>query len=278
MEVNFPILKSVPARGGHGGYKMKILFTICGRAGSKGIKNKNIKPFAGIPLPYYTLSAIDLYLQRHGKEACDIVVNSDSRELLSMMADNGIRPVKLIERSQQLGGDTVGKIDVIRSCLDIMQNREGCEYDMVVDLDITSPLRTTADIKNLIDVHIRTGADVTTSVVAARRNPYFNQLKRAEKGFCKVCESDFTARQQAPDIYDMNASLYAYSPQHLMSGRQVLDGHVEIIEMYDTGILDLDHENDLELMSVIAEYLFKTKVAFREVYENCRIIRNSSLI
>lgn len=248
---------------------MRILFTICGRAGSKGIKNKNIKPFVGKPLPYYTLSAIDLYLTRHGGKACDIVVNSDSQELLVMMSSSGIRPVELIERSPELGGDAVGKIDVIHNCLDIMQSRKGCEYDMVVDLDITSPLRRIVDLENLIEEHLRTGADVTTSVVAARRNPYFNQLKRTEKGFCKVCESNFTVRQQAPDIFDMNASLYAYRPQYLKSGRPVLDGHVEIIEMYDTGILDLDHENDLELMAVIAEYLFKTKDEFREIYENC---------
>ncbi|MDD3706486.1 MAG: acylneuraminate cytidylyltransferase family protein, partial [Clostridiaceae bacterium] len=38
-----------------------ILFTICGRAGSKGIKNKNLRDFLGYPLPYYTISAIDLY-------------------------------------------------------------------------------------------------------------------------------------------------------------------------------------------------------------------------
>lgn len=248
---------------------MKMLFTICGRAGSKGIKNKNIKPFVGKPLPYYTLSAVDLYLAKHGENECDIVVNSDSQELLFMMSNSNIHPVELIERSQELGGDTVGKIDVIHNCLDIMQERRECEYDIVIDLDITSPLRRIADIENLIETHMRTGADATISAVAARRNPYFNQLKRTEKGFCKVCESSFTARQQAPDIYDMNASLYAYRPEYLRSGRQVLDGYVEIIEMYDTGILDLDHENDLELMSVIAEYLFKEKDDFREIYENC---------
>lgn len=248
---------------------MRILFTICGRAGSKGIRNKNIKPFVGKPLPYYTLSAIDLYLARHGEYDYDIVVNSDSPELLSMMERNGIRTVELIRRSGELGGDTVGKIEVIHNCLEIMQERKECGYDVVVDLDITSPLRRISDVENLIATHIRTGADVTTSVVAARRNPYFNQLKRMEKGFRKVCESNFTARQQAPDIYDMNASLYAYRPEYLRAGRQVLDGYVEVIEMYDTGILDLDHENDMELMAVIAEYLFKHKNEFREVYENC---------
>lgn len=249
--------------------KMRILFTICGRAGSKGIRNKNIKPFVGKPLPYYTLSAIDLYLARHGEYDYDIVVNSDSQELLSMMQSSGIRPVEVIRRSEELGGDTVGKIDVIHNCLEIMQERTGCGYDAVVDLDITSPLRRIADMENLMATHVRTGADVTTSVVAARRNPYFNQLKKTEKGFRKVCASNFTARQQAPDIYDMNASLYAYRPEFLRSGRQVLDGYVEVVEMYDTGILDLDHENDLELMAVIAEYLFKQKDAFREIYENC---------
>lgn len=111
-------------------------------------------------------------------------------------------------------------------------------------------------------------ADVTTSVVAARRNPYFNQLKKAEKGYQKVCNSGFTARQQAPEIYDMNASIYAYDPDFLVSGMQILDGYVEIVEMYDTAVLDLDHENDMELMEVIAKYLFEKKEEFEEIYDN----------
>ena len=85
----------------------------------------------------------------------------------------------------------------------------------------------------------------------------------------KVKAKVLSQKMIAPDIYDMNASLYAYCPEYLRSGRQVLDGYVEVIEMYDTGILDLDHENDLELMEVIAEYLFKHKDEFREIYENC---------
>ena len=41
-----------------------------------------------------------------------------------------------------------------------------------------------------------------------------------------------------------------------------------MIEMYDTGILDLDHENDFELMEIIADYLFKNNAAFKEIYDN----------
>ena len=34
----------------------KLLITICGRAGSKGFKNKNLKTFCGRPLVYYSLA------------------------------------------------------------------------------------------------------------------------------------------------------------------------------------------------------------------------------
>ena len=44
--------------------------------------------------------------------------------------------------------------------------------------------------------------------------------------------------------------------------------YCEIIVMYDTGILDLDHENDFELMQVIAKHLYETKPEFAEVYEH----------
>lgn len=247
---------------------MRILFTICGRAGSKGIKNKNIKNFVGLPLPYYTLSAIDLFLRENSQIEYDIVVNSDSEELLGMMAGNPMRNVESIRRDPMLAGDMVGKIDVIHNCLDIMEKRKDVVYDAVVDLDITSPLRRVSDIHELIRVHFEKKPDVTTSVVPARRNPYFNQVIQTEHGVRKVIVSDYTARQQAPDIYDMNASLYAYSPAYLRTGKGVLDGYCETIEMYDTGILDLDHENDMELMEVVAEYLFKRNADFRKVRDN----------
>mgnify|MGYP000530038210 FL=1 len=66
----------------------------------------------------------------------------------------------------------------------------------------------------------------------------------------------------------MNASIYAYDPDFLVSGMQILDGYVEIVEMYDTAVLDLDHENDMELMEVIAKYLFEKKEEFEEIYDN----------
>ena len=247
---------------------MKILFTICGRAGSKGIKNKNLREFCGRYLVHYTVSAIDLYLKKHPEIEYDIVVNSDSPELLELTANNGMRKVQKIERDESLAGDAIGKIAVINDCLAKMQERSNTTYDMVVDLDITSPLRTVNDLERVILLQIEKNADVTTTVATARRNPYFNQVKRTEHGVKKVIESNYTARQQAPEIFDMNASIYAYKPEFLKTGKGVLEGYCEIVEMYDTGILDLDHENDFELMEVVAEYLFEKNEEFGEVREN----------
>lgn len=246
---------------------MKILFTICGRAGSKGIKNKNIRNFLGKPLPYYTLSVIDLYQKRHEIDI-DIVLNTDSEELIGLIEKNPFESVEVIKRSQELCGDDVPKIAVIFDCMEKMQKKKGCLYEMIVDMDITSPLRKEKDVSSLICAHMENGCDVTFSVTDSRRNPYFNMVKETEVGIKKVIESSFTARQQAPAVYDMNASLYAYRPDYLKSRKGVLDGHCGVIKMYDTAILDLDYEDDFELMEVIARYLFETNEDFKEVYEN----------
>ena len=247
---------------------MNILFTVCGRAGSKGIKNKNLRIFCGKPLAYFTVSVIDLYLRKHPEVEADSVVSSDSMELIQLILENGLLPFKTIIRDASLSGDTVGKIDVINDCLKKMQEKNRKNYDLVVDLDITSPLRTVDDLERVIALHLESGADVTTTAVPARRNPYFNQVKRTHHGFKKVIESNYTARQQAPDVFDMNASIYAYHPSFLASGKGVLDGYCEIVEMKDTGVLDLDHENDFELMELIASHLLRNDATFQEVFDN----------
>jgi prephenate dehydrogenase len=54
--------------------------------------------------------------------------------------------------------------------------------------------------------------------------------------------------------------------------RGVLDGYCEIVEMYDTGVLDLDHENDFELMEVVAKYLFEKYDCYKEIQNNIVVL------
>lgn len=237
---------------------MKILFTICGRAGSKGIKNKNLKEFLGYPLPFYTVSVIDLFIKSKEQYDCDIVLNTDSADLIHLFRSRLTTPIHIVERESKLGEDSTPKVHVIENSYKVLKDRLNVEYDIVIDLDITSPLRTLKDLELLVEKKLSSEADVIFSVTDSRRNPYFNMVMKTEMGYERVIRSKFNTRQEAPEIYDMNASMYAYSPEFLSSGKGIFEGKCEVIKMMDTAVLDIDHENDYELMQVIANYLFDT--------------------
>ena len=80
---------------------MNILFTICGRAGSKGIRNKNIRDFLGYPLPYYTFSAAALYINNQQKDKIDVVLNTDSEELMQLTKNNPFLSIDIVKRKEE---------------------------------------------------------------------------------------------------------------------------------------------------------------------------------
>ena len=123
----------------------RLLITICGRAGSKGFKNKNLKVFCGKPLVYYSLSAAELFIKNHPELTVDIALNTDSEDLAKRVAAE-YPEVVYLPRGAELGGDRVPKMAVYQDSLRRMEARAGQPYDWHMDLDITSPLRTAADI------------------------------------------------------------------------------------------------------------------------------------
>lgn len=250
---------------------MNLLFTLCGRAGSKGVKGKNARDFLDIPLVWYSMANIALYMEKYsGDDNIKIVLNTDSEDLIKLVQQVADLDVTILRRDASLGGDKVPKVAVILDCLKRSEDLFRVSYDMVVDLDITSPLRTVQDIKNAVDKKAsRNNVDVVYSVAPSRRNPYFNMVKEENGFFCKAIPSNFTTRQEAPVFFDMNASIYAYSPDALRNKEQstFFNSNCDAIVMTDTGILDIDSEEDYELMQVIANYLFEQKEAFKDTYK-----------
>ncbi len=248
------------------------LITICGRAGSKGFKNKNLKTFCGKPLVYYTLSAVELFANKHPEIDIDIALNTDSDELAELVILAYPKAVHL-ERTAELAGDTVPKMAVFQDSLARMEERNGIVYDFVMDLDITSPLRTAEDVENAYVLKAnRADLDLVFSVTPSRRNPYFNMVRDCGDYVEKVISSPFTARQQAPAIYDLNASIYVFNRDFLAQNKTGIlwDGKIGVSQMMDTGILDIDSEEDFELMQVIASYLFEKIEKFKTVRDNIR--------
>ena len=249
---------------------MNILFTLCGRAGSKGVRGKNARDFLDVPLVWYSIAGIKLYLERFkGDDHIDIVLNTDSEDLIKLVEQVKDLNIGILRRDASLAGDKVAKVSVILDCINRAEEKNGVKYDIACDLDITSPLRTVQDIKNAIDrKKQRPDVNVVYSVTNSRRNPYFNMVKEENGFFCKAIPSSFTTRQEAPVFYDMNASIYAYSPDALRSKEHstFFNTGCDAVVMFDTGILDIDSEEDYELMQVIAKYLFENNVLYKEVF------------
>ena len=249
---------------------MNILFTLCGRAGSKGVKGKNARDFLDVPLVWYSMANIVLYMEKYaGEDDIKIVLNTDSEPLKDLVRRVKDVAVTIIHREESLAGDKVPKVAVILDSLNKAEEAFARKFDMVVDLDITSPLRTVQDVKNAIDrKKQRNDVDVVYSVAPSRRNPYFNMVKEENGFFCKAIPSNFTTRQEAPVFYDMNASIYAYSPDALRNKEHAtfFNSGCDAIVMKDTGILDIDSEEDYELMQVIAKYLYENEKSFKETF------------
>lgn len=250
---------------------MNILFTLCGRAGSKGVKGKNARDFLDVPLVWYSMANIALYIEKYGNgDNIKVVLNTDSEPLKDLVRRVNEIPVTIIHREENLAGDRVPKVAVILDSLNKAEDVFAQTFDLVVDLDITSPLRTVQDVKNAIDrKKLRNDVDVVYSVAPSRRNPYFNMVKEENGYFCRAIPSNFTTRQEAPVFYDMNASIYAYSPDALRNKEHAtfFNSNCDAVVMKDTGILDIDSEEDYELMQVIAKYLYENEDSFKETFK-----------
>lgn len=250
----------------------KLLISICGRAGSKGFKNKNLKTFCGHPLVYYSLSAAELFRKSHPEIEVDVALNTDSEALAQLVAAQ-YPEVIYLPRPEELGGDRVPKMRVYQDTLARMEARRGIRYDYMMDLDITSPLRTLPNVEDAYaKKHTRPDLDLVFSVCEARRNPWFNMVKEADDHVELVCEARFTGRQQAPTVYDVNASIYVFSRDWLAANTTGIlwDSKIGASVMMDTGIVDIDSEADYQLMEAIAAHLYAHYPDFAAVRENIR--------
>lgn len=245
---------------------MRILFTICGRAGSKGFKNKNLKRMNGVPLVYYTIAVIRLYVEKHPDDDIMVALNTDSRDLRDTVHNQHmIDGIKVVERKPELAGDRVAKVDVIRDTFLVI----GDMFDAVVDLDITSPMRTVQDIENALEAFASNpDYDLVASVVEARRSPYFNMVEKRGDFYHKICMSDYTTRQESPKCYELNASIYVYSPVFLKReiNNTILDNRCGVSVMKDYLVLDIDSEEDFRMMEFLHRYYCEIDSGIEEVF------------
>jgi CMP-N,N'-diacetyllegionaminic acid synthase len=250
-----------------------ILITVCGRRGSKGFKNKNLKTFLGKPLVYYTLSSAFDFKQRAQDAHVDIALNTDS-DILKDIVLKKYPEVIFVPRPEALGGDTVPKMAVFQQTLKNLEENLGKKYDYLIDLDITSPLRQIDDVMKRYELKIqRSDCGLVFSGCSSRRNPYFNMVKIVDGYAKKIVDiSRFTARQQVPAVYDINASIYVFETDFLRKNKSGIlwDTNIALYEMADTAVLDIDSEQDFKMMELVGSYLFEHVEGFKAVRDKIR--------
>ena len=149
---------------------MKILCTICGRGGSKGVKNKNLIKINGKPLLYYSIKqAIK------SKLFDEIVISTDSLKIQKIAKKYGASSWFL--REKKLSTDKAAKLPVIRDSLIKSEKYFGKVFDYVVDLDVSSPLRNIQDIRVAFQKCLKKNYDNMFSVFISKKNPYFNMVE-----------------------------------------------------------------------------------------------------
>ena len=223
--------------------EMKILCTICARAGSKGVANKNLRLINGLPLIAYSLQqAIETKL------FSQIAVSSDSSEIRTTALTHGATFV--VDRPAQMASDTAPKLPAIRHCVETSEKEFG-KFDIVVDLDATAPLRIVADIVGALDLLKTTDADNIITGTPAHRSPYFNLVETDSNGIVHLSKpppESVSRRQDSPECFDMNASIYVWKRDALLNNQSLFAPSTRLFIMPRERSLDIDSQADFEMV------------------------------
>lgn len=120
-----------------------VLALIPARAGSKGLPGKNIRPLCGKPMIAWTIEKA-----RKSRYLDSILVSTDGAEIAAVAKSCGAEVPFL--RPSHLADDTANTLDVVTHALDHLK-AAGREFDWLVLLEPTSPLREDDDIDNMLE-------------------------------------------------------------------------------------------------------------------------------
>ena len=228
---------------------MKIVAIICARGGSKGIPRKNIRPLCGKPLIVHTIEAA---------KKCQLIdrtiVSTDDSEIAEIAKASGAEVPFL--RPKELALDDTPGLLVLKHAVQFLESELSYSPDIIVNLDSTSPLRTERDIEACIKMVRDEGADNVFSVTEAHRNPYFNMVEIID-GKVRLVKQPARAasrRQDAPKVYDMNASIYVWKKEALMNRDSLFLENTRVYLM-PKWAADIDDETDFEFV----EFMMKRK-------------------
>ena len=223
---------------------MKILCIIPARGGSKGIPKKNIINFANKSLIGHSITQA-----LKSNYITDVVVSSDCDEIIKISESYG---AKTIKRPDNLSTDEATSESALLHTIKSLDN----EYDYIVFLQATSPLRTTQDIDNCIKTTIEGEYD---SVFSASILEDMLIWKSDGNNLISV-NYDYKNRKRRQDSetqYVENGSIYIFKKEGFINNNNRLFGKIGLSLMESWKMFEIDSMEDLELCEIIFENKLK---------------------
>lgn len=223
----------------------RILALIPARGGSKGMPGKNLKRLFGKPLISWTIEE-----SKKSRYIDKIVVSTDYEAIANVAIKYGVEvPFK---RPRKLAGDDARMMDVVSHCIRFFQNA-GDNYDIIILLQPTSPLRSADDIDKAIEFFIEKGAGAVVGVVECEYSPLLaNTLPRG------LSMNNFLTgnignknRQDLKTYYRINGAVYLADIGFIMDKRNWYGPKTFAYIMERENSVDIDSLFDFTLAEFI---------------------------
>jgi len=222
-----------------------VLAVVPARGGSKGIPLKNLQPVNGVPLVALVgrvLAALP--------EVDRAVVSTDHDEIAAVAEVAGIAAP--FRRPDTLSGDRIGDIDVLIHALETCEKFDGVKYDIVLMLQPTSPLRTSADVRECLIKLVDGNWDAvwTVSETDSKNHPLKQLVLEADgvMDYYDPAGANIIARQQLKPVYHRNGIAYAFTRDCILNQKTikgartaavVIKGeHISIDTMWDLQLIE----------------------------------------
>lgn len=216
-----------------------VLAIIPARGGSKGIKGKNIFSIEGKPLIAYTIEAAC------ASEYIDtVIVSTDNQEIADVSKAYGAEVPFL--RPAELASDYAKTIDAVLHAVYTLKEM-GKEYDYLVLLQPTQPLRSAEDIDHAIILCDKEMRGVV-SISRVKDHPVLMRYMNAQGEMCKLLELNSTVRRQdMPDYYRVNGCVYVNPMSEVTGELSFNDNPIPYIMPVERSV-DIDGYEDIALV------------------------------
>ena len=225
-----------------------ILGLIPARGGSKGLPQKNIKPFHGKPLIAYAIEEA-----RNTPEINEVIVNTDDPTIARIAKEHGATIPFM--RPKNLAQDTTPMIQVIKHTITwYKQNKT--PIDTIILLQPTSPLRTRTHIKEALQLYFkyqRKNPETTVvSVTPSKHHPYWMYTIHDTHLQAFLPEKPLiTRRQDLPKVYALNGAIYIAPSHVIMKDSTLITPHTIPYIMNPYESIDIDNNYDFKIAEAL---------------------------